>query len=162
MSQETVLNQIREERKKQDQKWGPEHDDNHTLDEWVDIVHCILLKAKLAGKPGGKRWRLLQAASVLVAAMESLDRPRPVEQTQALLDIENPTQRRRLYDLHEALLLPLALTPEGMKEQLQQLEDAIRAGQSMDSFGNGLTNQLAQDMLDAVTVRWNTYKEICK
>lgn len=87
----TVLAQVGEERRRQDEQWGgPLHDDHHTPRQWFGLVDDHLGRAKKAA--GGKstdhdtyRHNLVQVAALAVAAVESLDRLR-----------RRPRRRRRV------------------------------------------------------------------
>jgi hypothetical protein len=74
---EEVLQEIREERARQDAEWGgPEHDDQHTPGDWVHIIYGLTSQANPPG-PGdlaGFRKKMVQVAATAVAAVESLDR----------------------------------------------------------------------------------------
>jgi len=82
-----VYKQIKAERRVQDAQWGgPEHDDNHTLSQWLDIIDRhksrlwhVLVKQQmgyLADQEAHQqsRDRLLKIAAICVAAIEALDR----------------------------------------------------------------------------------------
>lgn len=69
-----VLEEISQERKRQDQLWGEQ---NHALPFW----HCILseevgeaARSILAGNAQGVRHELVQVAAVAVAMIECIDR----------------------------------------------------------------------------------------
>lgn len=77
MSQK-VLEQIRQERDRQDQKWGgPIHDDEHVTADFVQLIEDYAGWARvMAGmnSPDKARKRLVQVAALAVAAVESIDR----------------------------------------------------------------------------------------
>jgi hypothetical protein len=82
-----VVNEVINERKRQEEKWGPQ---NHNPPEWLMILgeevgeaNKAALEARFAGeyyasdKPSGLaayRTELIQVAAVAVAMVESLDR----------------------------------------------------------------------------------------
>lgn len=76
-----VYDDIKDERRRQDTQWGgPEHDDRHAIDEWLDFIQKQLNEAEAligADEPDGDmqfRSRLVKVAALAVAAVESLDR----------------------------------------------------------------------------------------
>ena len=79
MSQESVIQEIIEERKKQDEKWGEQ---DHDLCKWVSIlaeevgeVAAESLDRLPEGVPYGPyREELIHVAAVAIAAIESYDR----------------------------------------------------------------------------------------
>lgn len=75
---EKVLNDIREERARQDEKWGGAgHDDRHDPETWVQIIQDYAGWARIMsgqGSPDKARRRLMQVAALAVAACESMDR----------------------------------------------------------------------------------------
>ena len=75
-----ILNEVRQERKRQDEKWGEQ---NHNPADWLMILSeevgeasKAALEAKFVHDDGGLRYRkeLIQVAAVAVAMVESLDR----------------------------------------------------------------------------------------
>lgn len=66
------------ERRRQDEKWGgPEHDDQHTPNEFVQLIQDYAGWARvMAGmnSPEKARRRLIQVAALAVAAVECYDR----------------------------------------------------------------------------------------
>lgn len=75
---QTVYDEIRAERARQDVKWGgPEHDDEHTTGVWIGDVRRYADKAEDAESGGDyAKWRrrMVQIAALTVAAVESHDR----------------------------------------------------------------------------------------
>ena len=74
MKQTRVFQLISSERLYQDDKWGKRHDGSHSWFEWLAIADCELAEAKgalLSGDEVAARAEVLQAAAVLVAAMEA-------------------------------------------------------------------------------------------
>lgn len=71
----SVYDEIREERARQDEKWGgPEHDDAHGQNDWVCFIDDKLCEADHTDDDADYRRRLIQIAALAVAAIESLDR----------------------------------------------------------------------------------------
>lgn len=75
----SVLTEFALERNRQDAKWGgPEHDDGHNQYDWLGfIADRIGMVRPGDGTPEGLadyRKRLVQAAALCVAAIESFDR----------------------------------------------------------------------------------------
>lgn len=70
---ERVLNEVREERRRQDEQWGQVHDDQHTVDDWLMLIDryrpCVCRDCKHKNRKA-----LVQVAALAVAAIESLDR----------------------------------------------------------------------------------------
>lgn len=64
-----VLEEVKQERYRQDQKYGPEHDDAHSVTEWDDIMHKYLDDPNLEARDV-----FLKVAAISVAAIEALDR----------------------------------------------------------------------------------------
>lgn len=74
MSQETILNEIRQERKYQDQKWsGSSFDDTHSEADWLQWLNEY---ANGTGRAAGRafRERMVKTAALAVAAIEAMDR----------------------------------------------------------------------------------------
>lgn len=64
--------EITDERLRQDAKWGgAEHDDGHSLHDWLDQIEYQHEQAWYNEEP---RTRLVKIAALAVAALESLDR----------------------------------------------------------------------------------------
>ena len=76
---------VHSERQRQDQKWGgAEHDDQHTVAEFVQLIQDYAGWARVMdsmNSPQKARTRLIQVAALAVAAVESLDRRAPRAQT---------------------------------------------------------------------------------
>lgn len=71
-----VFGEIRSERRRQDEQWGgPDHDDEHSPQEWAQFLHKQWLAAAHEAELGGDyRGRLVKIAALAVAAAESYDR----------------------------------------------------------------------------------------
>jgi len=71
MNRSDIYNLIEQERIKQDKLWGgPDHDDLHTLRDWVFfIVHEL---GELGKRATEHQW--IKIAAIAVAAYESIDR----------------------------------------------------------------------------------------
>jgi hypothetical protein len=73
-----ILDEVFTERARQDLKWGgAAHDDTHTTAEFVQLIEDYAGWSRtMAGmnSPGKARARLIQVASLAVAAVESIDR----------------------------------------------------------------------------------------
>jgi len=73
-----ILEEIKQERERQDSKWGgPSHDDKLTIAEWVQIIQDYAGWARtMAGQNSlvKARRRLKQVAALAVAAVEAIDR----------------------------------------------------------------------------------------
>ncbi len=73
----SVLDDVRCERLRQDKKWGASHDDEHSTQEFVNIIESYSAGARqmadIANKPA-TRMKLVQVAAITVAAIEALDR----------------------------------------------------------------------------------------
>ena len=73
-----ILDEIKKERIRQDQKWGgSQADDKRKATDWSDdiISYAILAKQMYKmGSPEKFRRRMLQIAALSVAALESFDR----------------------------------------------------------------------------------------
>ncbi len=73
-----VFDLIRDERARQDAKWGgPEHDDTHEPEDWADFIGARVVRIQL--RMGNDRQNLVQIAALAVAAIESLDRKANVQ-----------------------------------------------------------------------------------
>lgn len=71
-----VLREVNAERQAQHLKWGDEHDDTHTWNEWIDL---IIKHARLAGHGEPERQQFVRVAALAVAAVEALDRTRSTQ-----------------------------------------------------------------------------------
>jgi len=73
-----VLREVSQERDRQNAKWGgPEHDDQHPTEEFVQLIKDYAGWARaMSGmnSPDKARARLIQVAALAVAAVESIDR----------------------------------------------------------------------------------------
>lgn len=70
---EEILKKIREERARQDAKWGgPEHDDTHDAPDWIEFIE-ERTDAMMAGFKG-ENSGFLEIAALAVAALESIER----------------------------------------------------------------------------------------
>jgi hypothetical protein len=73
-----VLDEVQAERQRQDEKWGgPEHDSEHEMDEWLNLLNArrgLALHARYHGDSADYRRRLIQIAALAVAAVEAFDR----------------------------------------------------------------------------------------
>jgi hypothetical protein len=76
MSQKDILEEISTEREKQDRIWGgPDHDDDHSVNDWVAFITEYAGRARKEGA-GIKKFRvnMIRVAALAVAAVESADR----------------------------------------------------------------------------------------
>lgn len=71
-----VLDEVFAERRWQDEKWGgPEHDDAHSVQEFVAFIHEHAEKAIAPGtSPNITCSRLVEVAALAVAAVEAIRR----------------------------------------------------------------------------------------
>jgi hypothetical protein len=68
--QDGIFEEIRQERERQDAKWGgPAHDDEHGPSAWKDILLDQMFNTEAT-----HRDRLIRIAAVAIAAIESDDR----------------------------------------------------------------------------------------
>ena len=79
MGVEQVLQEIRNERLRQDLEWGgPEHDDSQPIGHYLNYIGEKLCRQAtldlMEESVGEVRRRLVQIAALAVAAVESLDR----------------------------------------------------------------------------------------
>lgn len=78
MSQQQILEEVYQERERQNKKWGgASHDDAHTIQEFVQLIRDYAGWARVMGvmnSPDKARRRLVQVAALAVAAVESIDR----------------------------------------------------------------------------------------
>lgn len=75
--QEKILQEIREERTRQDKCWGgPKHDDQHEISNWVVYIRSQLnrMSSESFLPCGSDRKRFVNIAALAVAAIESGDR----------------------------------------------------------------------------------------
>ncbi len=69
-----ILDEIKAERAAQDAKWGgPDHDDEHSMADFVDFIDDQLRKCEY-GNNTETRKRLVKVAALCVAAIQSFDR----------------------------------------------------------------------------------------
>lgn len=67
---------IASERVKQDKKWGgPAHDDQHTRNDWLDIIDEHLVRAH-DGTDTIWRKQMVRVAAIAIAAIDAEDRRR--------------------------------------------------------------------------------------
>lgn len=66
-----IYHEIKFERAKQDERWGPEHDDKHTSGDWAALIEQ---RTDLGFKYGDYRRSLVEIAAIAVAAIEAHDR----------------------------------------------------------------------------------------
>ncbi len=71
-----IIQDILEERTRQDKKWGgPEHDDQHNIIDWSNIIKIWNRKVRNDDVSLEEaRRRFIQVAALAVAAVEVLDR----------------------------------------------------------------------------------------
>lgn len=68
-----ILQEIEDERSKQDAKWGgPSHDDTHTVYEWGLFIHQQI--QRYDKERSNFRSSMVRIAALAVAAIESYDR----------------------------------------------------------------------------------------
>lgn len=68
-----VFDEVRAEREAQDAQWGgPEHDDEHSPEDWMDFIELQI--AKFRATDEDVRERLIKIAALAVAGVEALDR----------------------------------------------------------------------------------------
>lgn len=65
-----IMLEICVERARQDDKWGgPEHDDEHSVNDWADFI-----RMRLSKQGNTFRQRMIEVAALAIAAIESTDR----------------------------------------------------------------------------------------
>ena len=70
---EQIIADVKAERAAQDAQWGgPEHDDEHSPDDFMGFITRQVVKG--AGDGSDVRDRFIKIAALAVAAIESLDR----------------------------------------------------------------------------------------
>lgn len=78
MSQQQILEEIHQERERQNKHWGEAaHNDAHTIIEFVQLIRDYASWARVMGVMNSHdkaRRRLVQVAALAVAAIESIDR----------------------------------------------------------------------------------------
>ncbi len=68
-----VLDEVMEERRRQDEQWGgPEHDDGHINSDWVGFIGLQL--GRLSVGSAAYRETMVKIAALAVSAIESHDR----------------------------------------------------------------------------------------
>lgn len=91
-----VLGMVAAERERQDGKWGgPQHDDEHSTAEFVQLIQDYAAWARVMAGMGSRekaRRRLVQVAALAVAAVESIERrggltPEEDDEAQAMNDL---------------------------------------------------------------------------
>lgn len=79
-----ILNDVIVERHTQDAKWGgPDHDDEHDVEDWCMFIRKHARRAESAANESGLaagRCHLIRVAALAVAAIESIDRDKPLTQ----------------------------------------------------------------------------------
>lgn len=71
---ETILNEVKAERVAQDAQWGgPDHDDEHSAQEFIGFIEAQLRKCERGTGPD-TRERLVKVAALAVAAIQMMDR----------------------------------------------------------------------------------------
>jgi len=71
----TVYDEIRQERKAQDKKWGgAAHDDVHTQFDWCEFIRHHTSRAVGGRKKDDYRKQMIRVAALAVAAVQSFDR----------------------------------------------------------------------------------------
>jgi hypothetical protein len=77
MNKVEIFTKIEQEREKQDLQWGGAlHDDEHSLEDWIDFIDAQINRAEECESTNllCARERLIKVAALAVAAIESLDR----------------------------------------------------------------------------------------
>ncbi len=74
-SSSVIYSEIRNERTRQDKKWGgPDHDNNHSLSDWNRFIDHQQHEATYEPTLDDVRYRLIKIGALAVAAVESIDR----------------------------------------------------------------------------------------
>ncbi len=76
---EEILQAIKKERERQDRLWGVEFDDKNTPNDWATYIMRYVSEAVYDGRDQaftveGFRENLMKAATIVVAAIEAVDR----------------------------------------------------------------------------------------
>lgn len=74
MTRQSILDEVKAERERQIQLWGKDHDNSHTINDWVSIIAMYAGKAiafKLTSED--RRYLMIQVAAIAVAAVEACD-----------------------------------------------------------------------------------------
>jgi hypothetical protein len=77
MNRVEIFTNIEQEREKQDLEWGGAiHDDEHSLEDWIDFIDAQINRAEECESTNlpGVRERLIKVAALAIAAVESIDR----------------------------------------------------------------------------------------
>lgn len=70
----TVLEEIAEERRRQDAKWGGiQHDENHSANDWIAYIAKHAGAAADGEDPGRFRKQMIRVAALAVAAVQAHD-----------------------------------------------------------------------------------------
>lgn len=73
-----VYREVMKEREHQDELWGSAHDDQHTQENWMDLLQSYINKPAVSLLEDASlpefRHRLVQVAAIAVAALESYER----------------------------------------------------------------------------------------
>lgn len=77
--QQSIYSEITAERQYQDQQWGgPDHDDDHSIHDWIAFITVYGARAVESSQwglvPQLSRSSFIKIAALAVAAIESLDR----------------------------------------------------------------------------------------
>lgn len=71
----SVIDEVREERARQDEMWGgPDHDDQHSLQDWCGFIEERLYEIRRSGHAAVRRRKMLACAALAVACIEAVDR----------------------------------------------------------------------------------------
>ena len=73
MSLQTILDEVRIERERQEGLWGADFDAKNDLDNWVTFISTYCGLAAIQTSPEGQRRRMLQVATLAIAACEAFD-----------------------------------------------------------------------------------------
>lgn len=77
MSLQQVISDVEDERLHQEDRWGVVNDDCNTIEDWCVYMSKYTLKASRSEPNSAtQRRRLIQVATLAVAAVESFDRNR--------------------------------------------------------------------------------------
>lgn len=68
-----ILEEVADERAKQDREWGPEHDRDHSQDDWYRLLNDYVVQFRLRRTRGSAKRELIKVAALAVAAAECLD-----------------------------------------------------------------------------------------
>ncbi|MCK5601943.1 hypothetical protein KAR91_08745 [Candidatus Pacearchaeota archaeon] len=77
---DVIQTDIKEERRRQDSRWGgAEHDDTHSMVDWDNYIRGHSAKGVRDGGSGDTdvfRYQMVRVAALAIAAIESVDRKR--------------------------------------------------------------------------------------